>query len=176
MVGSQTTHLGVNDGYGNHEGYSGGTIAIRDNDILTAIDTYTPEVVMLWFGAAEVATSTEDIDEYYTFAVDCLAKTSVTTVIVGTCPPCRSDNPNFAAQNAYRTVTNTHFTVTQAPLPTGMYHCDPGTPIDDSCFSDNVHLNDLGYSKTAPIWKAALAGAGIPLMQPYAGKNVGDVL
>lgn len=175
FVGSQRDHLG-NDGYGYHEGYSGGTIAVRGATQLTAIDTYGAEIVLIWYGTNEVSTDTEDVTELYTFATDCLAKSTVHTVIVGNCNKRRSDDSKYAQQNTYRADIATHFTVTQAPLPSGLYYCDPAVDIDDSHFGDSVHLNDAGYQLCSYVWKTALASAGAQLYQNERGSDNGDFL
>lgn len=182
MVGSQRDWSG-NDGYGPHEGYSGGTEAIRDSDILPQIDVYTPEVVTIWFGANEITGQTDDTNfptllaALYEFAGECLAKTSVSTVIVGTCAPRRSNDSKYSLQNDYRDAMNTYFQTTEAPLTSGIYHCDPGAVIDsDTYFGDALHLTDAGYALVAPVWYQALVSAGVQLSQDQAGADAGDVV
>lgn len=176
-VGSQLDS-GGNSGYSAHEGYGGGQVATRQSDILTAIDTYTPDVVLIWFGTNEVTdgtyTSAQEVVFLYDFAVDCLAKTSVSTVIVGNCAPRRSDDALYADQNTHRSNIATHFTVTQAPLPDGIFYCDAGAGLTDSDFGDALHLNGDGYDKVAAIWYDALKAAGVVTDLANAGKNVGD--
>lgn len=177
-VGSQL-NAGANLGYAPHEGYGGGQVPTRSGDILSAIDTHVPEVVLIWFGTNEVTdgsySAEQDRDFLYAFAVNCLNKSSVSTVIVGTCAPRRSDDALYATQNAYRDLVNTHFQTTQAPLPSGMYHCDPGAVIDsDSYFGDQLHLTDAGYQLVAPVWYAALQSAGVALSR--GTQDAGDVI
>ena len=172
FMGTETTFNG-NDGYGNHQGYSGGTIAARGPAILSAIDTFDPTTVLIWFGANEITLGIEDVDVLYNFAIDCTKKSSVERVVVGTCAPRKSTAALYVEQNAYRSAINTHFQITQSPLPSGLFHCDPGAVIGDEDFFDSVHLTDAGYAKTAVVWHEALRNTGAQLHQIREGAGQG---
>lgn len=170
FVGSQNKFMSFN-AYLPHEGRSGSVIAAHGATILSNIDVYLPEIVLIMFGTNEVQTNTEDVDELYTFATDCLAKSSVNTVIVGNCPPRKTTQEQYAQQNDYRADIEEKFTVTEAPLPSGMYFCDPGEDITDSEIFDSIHPNNAGYQLMAAVWKSQLVQGGVQLCQPRAGAD-----
>jgi lysophospholipase L1-like esterase len=143
--------LGRNtDAGGDHEGYSGYTIAEIRSVALEAVPLFEPDVVLIIAGTNNYPK--EDFVEDYPEACVDIADAGVAHVLAGTIPP-SGDGPNIIPTQEYNDA-----------LPALFDGLDPRVSLHDVCaeltypedMGDVTHPNDQGYTEIAQAWFEAL--------------------